>query len=73
MSNLVHWKTLRLKYNNRELIIIITNNREVTNHQYQKYPSDVKRIMKLHNKQLLNYESSFKEKIRNLDGPILII
>lgn len=72
MSNLVHWKTLRLKYN-RELIIIITNNREVTNHQYQKYPSDVKIIIKLHNKQLLNYESSFKEKIHNLDGPILII
>lgn len=65
MPNLVHWKTLRLKY--------WTNNREVTNHQYQKYPSDVKRIMKLHNKQLLNYESSFKEKIHNLDGPILII
>ena len=51
MPNLVHWKILRLKYS--------TNNREVTNHQYHKYPSDVK--------------TSFKEKIHNLDGPILII
>ena len=53
--------------------LIQINNTEATNHQYQKYSSDVKRIMKLYNKQLLNCESSFKENIHNLHSPILII